>query len=201
MPPEGPGPEAGSDPAGDSDPGAGSDPAGVPDPEALAAREGVESHVERREVDAETFAEARSFNDGVAGLVGAAVGNDAGEVLFIRHEDYGGWVLPGGRAEPGETLPAAAVREVREETGVVATVTCPLQVVEFVTRHDGRETSTHFVLFEATADDPTTADDPGLDDEPITDVRWLGQVPEDTADDETVERTLEVVVDHFDSLG
>lgn len=171
-----------------------------PPPEALAARNGVESAVEHREADAKTFAEARAFDEAVAGLVAAAVGNDAGAVLFVHHEDYGGWVLPGGRAESGETLAAAAVREVREESGVVATVTRPLLVVEFVTVHDGRETATQFVLFAASAEDATTADDPGLDDEPITDVRWFDSVPEDVGGDETVQRSLAVVVEQFDSL-
>jgi 8-oxo-dGDP phosphatase len=35
----------------------------------------------------------------------------------------GKWFLPGGRAEPGESIPAAAVREAREETGIVAELT------------------------------------------------------------------------------
>jgi 8-oxo-dGTP pyrophosphatase MutT (NUDIX family) len=46
------------------------------------------------------------------------------EVLFIRRADHEGdpWSgqmgFPGGRAEPGEDLPATAVRETREETGI-----------------------------------------------------------------------------------
>jgi 8-oxo-dGTP diphosphatase len=53
--------------------------------------------------------------------VGAVVRDDAGRLLLIRrgHEPSRGlWSLPGGRVEPGETLEAAVVREVREETGL-----------------------------------------------------------------------------------
>lgn len=40
-----------------------------------------------------------------------------GTVLLTKREDYAIWCLPGGHWDEGESLAAAAVREVREETG------------------------------------------------------------------------------------
>lgn len=46
---------------------------------------------------------------------------DAGaQVMLVRHGYAAGWMLPGGGVERGEALAEAAVREVREEAGIVA---------------------------------------------------------------------------------
>jgi ADP-ribose pyrophosphatase YjhB (NUDIX family) len=46
----------------------------------------------------------------------------AGRVLLVRFEDrvtdFAWWATPGGGVQPGESLEAAARREVREETGL-----------------------------------------------------------------------------------
>jgi ADP-ribose pyrophosphatase YjhB (NUDIX family) len=57
----------------------------------------------------------------VVACVGAVVHDTAGRLLLIRRgqePSRGLWSLPGGRVEPGETVAAAVVREVREETGL-----------------------------------------------------------------------------------
>jgi diadenosine hexaphosphate hydrolase (ATP-forming) len=53
---------------------------------------------------------------------GGVVFNARDEVLLIRQHD-GSWVFPKGHVDPGEDPLAAAVREVEEEAGVVAS--CP----------------------------------------------------------------------------
>ena len=52
----------------------------------------------------------------------ALVVDGAGRVLLIRHNYLAGWHLPGGKVDKGETAADAAVRELREETGLTAMV-------------------------------------------------------------------------------
>jgi ADP-ribose pyrophosphatase YjhB (NUDIX family) len=54
--------------------------------------------------------------------VAAFIRNDDGAILLQRRSDNGLWGLPGGSVEIGESVTAAAVREVWEETGLVVEV-------------------------------------------------------------------------------
>jgi len=51
----------------------------------------------------------------IVNAAGGVVRNENGEVLFIERLDF--WDLPKGKLDPGEKWRAAAIREVREETG------------------------------------------------------------------------------------
>lgn len=63
---------------------------------------------------------------GVAGYVtpkvaiGAAVGNERGELLLIKRADSGAWLYPTGWCDVGYSPAEIAVKEVHEETGIEA---------------------------------------------------------------------------------
>jgi len=50
--------------------------------------------------------------------VGAAVGNDRGELLLIQRADSGVWLYPTGWCDVGYSAAEVVVKEVREETGI-----------------------------------------------------------------------------------
>jgi len=54
-----------------------------------------------------------------------------GSILLIATAGGARWQLPKGRIERGETSEAAAVREVREETGVTGRVVAPLPGIDY----------------------------------------------------------------------
>jgi ADP-ribose pyrophosphatase YjhB (NUDIX family) len=73
-----------------------------------------------------------------------------GRVLLIRRGKEplrGRWVVPGGTVELGETLEAAVVREVEEETGLVV---APREVVTVFDRIDreGGVVRYHYVIVD-----------------------------------------------------
>lgn len=64
---------------------------------------------------------------------------EAGEVLVIRHA-RGEWIMPKGHLEPGESAEEAALREVREETGLAAEIVELLGETSYAYRRKGERT-------------------------------------------------------------
>ena len=70
-----------------------------------------------------------------AGGVVTRTADDGVEVLVVHRPAYDDWSLPKGKLEPGESEEAGARREVREETGVDATVVGSAGSVRYRDRH------------------------------------------------------------------
>lgn len=104
--------------------------------------------------------------------------SDGDRLVFVENRWSDGWVLPGGKVEADESLPEAVVRELREETGVEATVDEPLAWVEQTFAHGGETVTGHLVVFAATASSTELDTDPGEDDAEIRDAAWFEGPPE-----------------------
>jgi ADP-ribose pyrophosphatase YjhB (NUDIX family) len=55
-----------------------------------------------------------------------------GQILLIQRRDSGLWAVPGGMVEVGDTLAGAAMRELREETGLLG------QAIQYLGYFDSR---------------------------------------------------------------
>ena len=78
--------------------------------------------------------------------VGGLLQGTAGDVLLVRtHKWSGKWGIPGGKVEYGESLVTAFVREIREETGLLA-MTPRLMMIQDCVEHPEFHLPRHFVL-------------------------------------------------------
>jgi 8-oxo-(d)GTP phosphatase len=72
---------------------------------------------------------------GVVEAAGAVVwrpaAHDRAEVLLVHRPKYDDWSFPKGKLHPGEPAPAAAVREVLEESGIRIRLGLPLPAVRY----------------------------------------------------------------------
>jgi ADP-ribose pyrophosphatase YjhB (NUDIX family) len=105
--------------------------------------------------------------------VNVVVTNAAGEILLIRRTDNGNWALPGGGVDIGESLPQAAIRETREETGVDCEITGlsgiytdPGHVILYTSNGEVRQEFSVVLTARATGGQPTPSSE-------TSEVRWV----------------------------
>ena len=103
-----------------------------------------------------------------------------GDLLLVRHDGVGKWVVPGGGVDAGETLREAATRELAEEAGVDVDYEGLAIRTRVDISCDGHATWGVVPVFAARAvtEEPSVADPDGE----ISAARWFSDLPPDTRD-------------------
>ena len=109
--------------------------------------------------------------------VSTATFDDRGRVLMVQRADDHRWTLVTGIIEPGEEPAAGALREIQEETAVIARVERLLGVAGrgLTTLHNGDQVWWTSIFFHCRH----VSGEPRVNDDESIDVRWveLDQVP------------------------
>jgi len=106
---------------------------------------------------------AMNFNTGVGAIV-----QHEGKLLVIKDRFSIGFKLPGGHIDPHETIEAAMIREVYEETGVTVTFESIINIGHFLTGQFG-EQNLYFVCTANVVDAHINI----IDADEILEAKWI----------------------------
>ncbi|HAO23318.1 MAG: NUDIX hydrolase [Desulfobacteraceae bacterium IS3] len=119
------------------------------------------------------------YPDAPRPAVGAVVFKN-NEVLLVKRGKppaEGSWAIPGGSVRLGESLQAAAEREIREETGVIIQAGEPIFVFDTIERDDAGQVRFHYIVIDLIAEYVSGEPVPGDD---AADARWISAADMDT---------------------
>lgn len=122
---------------------------------------------------------------GTALTAAARVCDRAGRIALVKNGWSDGWILPGGAVESDESPEATARREVREETGLDATIGDPILAIEqtYCDRDGVERFEARYLVYDAAAEgEIPDADRLGVTDDEIRAARWFDTPPENLHD-------------------
>lgn len=105
-----------------------------------------------------------------AGVVVLREHDNLSEVALVHRPKYDDWSFPKGKVDPGETVPVAAIREVREETGLRVALGRPLRPQRYPV--EAGQKVVHYWVGHTAAGADDDVDGYLINDE-IDDVEWL----------------------------
>jgi ADP-ribose pyrophosphatase YjhB (NUDIX family) len=147
-----------------------------------------------RRIDYYDDADAPAANSLVPS-VNVVVSDERGEILLIRRSDNDNWALPGGAIELGESMTQAAVREVKEETGIDCEITGlvgiysdPKHIILYTSNGEARQEFSIVLTAAARSGIPAVSSE-------STDVRWFA-VPD--VGELAMDRSMRLRVRHYE---